>query len=419
MFKSFKYRIYPTESQKISLAKHFGANRLVWNSFLEKHNKEYSNNKKYDTYYNKANYLRAMKQGEYSFLNEINSQSLQQTLMHLDKAFKNFFRNKKQFHYPNFKSKKNKQSITIPQHIKVNYNSGITGLCKLGKIPTRFHRTLEGKIKSCTISMTASGNYYISVLCEIDKPETQAKPISKETILGIDMGLTDFAVMSNGLKIPNPKFLKLQTKRLKHFQRLFSSKKKGSINRTKHRIKVSKLYERVNNQRSDFLHKLSHYIVSDNQVNAIVTEDLAVKNMVRNHNLARSILDSSWSEFIWQLEYKSGWLDKTFLKADRFYPSSKMCSNCGYINHDLELSDREWICPVCGQKHDRDFNATFNLRDFGIDRFVPGARREQVKQSPAEPLASTGISSEKFSASQSCEAGNRRHSVSVSTCPAS
>lgn len=421
MFKSYKYRLYPSESQKVLLAKHFGSNRLIWNYFLSKHNEEHKSNpgkKEFNTYCRKADHLKAMKcDTEFTFLREINSQSLQQTLMHLDTAFKNFFRDPVQFGYPNYKSKKKKQSFTIPQHIEIDCESGVTSLCKLGNISTIFHRKLEGEIKSCVISKTPSNNYYIAILCEISKSLPQLKPVTKETILGLDMGIKDFAVMSNRIKVANPKFLKAQTKRLKHFQRIFSKKKKYSTNREKQRVKVSKLHERIDNQRSNFLHKLSRYIINDNQVNAIVVEGLAVNNMVKNHNLARAILDSSWSEFIRQLEYKSSWCGKTFLKADRFFPSSKMCNNCGYINHDLELKDRIWICPNCGSELDRDLNASYNLRQLGVERLVPRASWEQIKLSPAEPLASTSNSF--LEANQSCEVGNRGLWLNGSTCPAS
>lgn len=392
MYKAFKYRIYPSKSQEVLLAKHFGSNRLVWNHFLSKHSEEYRSNtqdKIYNTYNKKANQLKSLKKEEdYSFLNEISSQSLQQTLMHLDKSFKSFFKNPKQFKYPNFKSKKNRQSFSIPQHIKVNYESGITNLCKLGNIPTIFHRKIEGKIKSCTISKTPANSYYISILCEIDKPLPKARPVNEKSTVGIDLGIKDFLVTSSGIKIGNPKFLSQCSKKLKHHQKLLSKKQDGSKARDAQKLRVAKIHEQISNQRKDFLNKLSYYIVNDKQVNTIAVEDLSVKNMMKNHRLARGISDSSWSEFIRQLEYKCLWNGKTFYKIDKFYPSSKTCSACGNVHHELILADRIWVCPVCKKEHDRDINASLNIKRLCLEHLVPEASPEQVKQSSMEPLAS-------------------------------
>ena len=396
MNKSFQYRLYPTPKQQILLAKSFGCNRLVWNMALGKRIQLYQDTKQSTTWVNLSNELVELKkQPKYQFLKEVNSQTYQQTLKHQDKAFKSFFQKPKQFGFPQFKSRKGKQSITIPQHILANLESGYTSICKVGNIPTIFHRPLQGKIKHATISRTKAGNYYIALCCEV-KETVEAKPITLETTISIDVGLKNFAVLSTGETIDNPKFLKIAVK-VKREQRRFSRKVKGGKARKEQAVQLSKASEHIANQRKDFLQKLSHYIVSDNQTNAVVVENLNIKGMMKNHKLAGAIGDVGWGDFIRMLQYKCEWSGKSFLQIGRFEPSSKTCNVCGFVNDALTLKDRFWKCDGCGIQHNRDINAAINiknikLRELGLLKpLASGATLKQVKERPAEQITSGAL----------------------------
>ena len=395
MNKAFQYRIYPTPQQQVILAKTFGHNRFVWNRCLESRNQLYQEQKKSTNWVALSNGLIHLKQ-EYPFLKEVNSQTYQQTLKHQDKAFKSFFHNPKQFGFPRTKSRKNKQSITIPQHIKINLESGYTSICKIGNIPTIFHRPMEGKIQHATITKTRSDNYYISFCCKLDR-EMEKLSITPKTTIGIDVGLQDFAVFSNGTKVANPKFLKTSQAKLKHEQRKHSRKIKGSKSRERQRIRLAKASEHIANQRRDFLQKLTTCIVGDNQVGSIVVEDLNTKGMMKNHKLAGAIGDVGWYDFSRMLQYKCNWKGKNFLQIGRFEPSSKTCSACGFVNHELTLKDRSWLCPSCGVEHDRDINAAVNIRNMKLNalglwkdpiHLASGATPKQVKERLVEQIAS-------------------------------
>jgi putative transposase len=367
---------------------------------LDKRIKLYQETKKSTSWINLANELVGLKkQPKYQFLKEVNSQTYQQTLKHQDKAFKSFFQKPKQFGFPQFKSRKGKQSITIPQHIQTNLESGYTSICKIGNIPTIFHRPLEGKIQHATISKTKAGNYFISFCCET-KEAVEVKSVTPETTVGIDVGLKSFAILSTGTKINNPKFLKTSAVKVKHEQRKLSSKVKGSTARKKQQIRLAKVSEHVANQRKDFLQKLSHAIVSDNQTNAVVVEDLNIKGMMKNHKLAAAIADVGWSDFMRMLAYKCEWNGKSFFQIGRFEPSSKTCSVCGFVNHALTLENRTWECGGCGVQHDRDINAATNIRDIKLrelgllkpqENLASGATPKQVKERPAEQIASGAL----------------------------
>jgi putative transposase len=395
MNKSFQYRIYPTPQQQSILAKTFGHNRFVWNHCLESRIQLYQEQKKSTNWIGLSNGLVQLKK-DYPFLKEANSQTYQQTLKHQDRAFKAFFKNPKQFGFPNTKSRKSKQSVTIPQHIKVDTESGYTTICKVGNVPTIFHRPLDGKIQHATITKTKAGNYYISFCCKLEV-EVEKEPVSSETTIGIDVGLKDFAVLSDGTKIANPRFMKASQARLKHEQRKHSRKVKGSKSREKQRVKLAKLSEHVANQRKDFLQKLSTSIVSDSQVGSVVAEDLNVKGMMKNHKLAGAIGDVGWNDFSRMLQYKCEWTGKNFLQIGRFEPSSKTCSDCGFVNTGLTLKDRSWLCPSCGREHDRDINAAVNIKNMKLKslglrndpvHLAPGATLEQVKERLVEQIAS-------------------------------
>ena len=257
--------------------------------------------------------------------------------------------------YPKFKSRKARQSIRYPQRFKVDGSK--VYLPKVGWVKAIYHRPLEGEMKSCTVSKTKSGKYVISIQCEIEIDE----PVFEGGHIGVDLGIKDFATLSTGEKIDNPKWLRDAEKKLSKAQRQMSRKGKGSKNWEKARLKVARLHEKVTNQRRDFHHKLSRRLVEENRI--ITLENLNVKGMVRNHKLAKSIADAGWSGFVSMIEYKGQWYGSQSEKINRFFPSSKTCHQCGAINQNLVLSDRTWVCTKCGLVHDRDINAALNIKD--------------------------------------------------------
>ncbi len=364
MLKSYKYRMYPNREQEMEIARHIGCCRFVFNNSLQKKIEAYEKEKKSLSCFDLNRMLPDMKK-EFEWLNDVNSQSLQQENNHLDNAFKKFFREKKGF--PNFKSKKNpKKSFSIPQNIVIDFKANKISLPKIGTIKAVLHRTFKGKIKTSTVSMSPTGKYFISVLVEDDKKIPRQKKFTFKNTVGIDVGITHFAALSTGEKIENPKYLKKSIERLKILQRRASKKKKCSANRKKANLKVSLLHEKIANQRNDFLHKFTHKIVSENQ--AVAIETLNIAEMTKNHCLARAINDASWSECFRQLEYKCEWKGKTLLQIGQFKPSSKICNVCGEINNNLDLSMREWICQKCKTKHDRDLNAAINIKKFALQK---------------------------------------------------
>lgn len=297
---------------------------------------------------------------ETEWLKEVNSQSLQSALVNLDAAYVRFFREKKGF--PKFKSKHCRQSFQVPQHGKVG--DSFVQIPKVGKIKAVIHRKYVGSIKTITISRTTTGKFFASVLCDDGYDAPMKLPITDDSTIGIDLGLKSFAVLSSGERIANPQFLKKSSKAIIRRSRVLSRRKKGGKNYNKARHKLAVTYEKISNQRKDFLHKTTTRLVRDNQTNAFAIEDLAVANMVRNRRLAHSISDVGWGEFRRQLEYKAQKSGKTVLVIGRFEPSSKTCS-CGKVNHELTLSDRVWSC-ICGASHDRDLLAANNIKQFAL-----------------------------------------------------
>lgn len=356
MFTSYYFRLYPSPQQAELLRKHFGACRFVYNRFLAERKAIYDATGCTPNYNSDAARLTKLKQ-ELEWLYEIDSQALQAELRQLDTAYSRFF--KKLAELPKFHNKKtDRHSFPVPQGVKIKNDRLHIPKFKEG-IRVRLHRPVEGKIKHATVSMNRAGQYFVSICVE---RETAPLPkIEKE--IGVDLGLKDLVTCSDGQVFENIRPYRTLEKRLKRLHRSLSKKVKGSKSRERARLKLAKLYQRISNIRSDRLHKVSHEITRDNQ--AIYLEDLNVAGMAKNRKLAKSISDASLSELVRQIEYKAIRRGRAVTKIDRFYPSSKTCSSCGFVNKELTLSDRSWICPDCQTEHDRDLNAALNILSEG------------------------------------------------------
>jgi putative transposase len=365
MLKAFKYKINPTKEQTTLLNKHIGASRFVYNLALECKQMAWAGNRVNLSCFVLHSQLKGLK-AECEWLKEINSQSLQQSITNLDKAYTAFFKGQNSF--PKFKKKSNGGSFNIPQNVVLENGKLIIPKFKKG-IDIVLHRPIKGLIRQATISITPTGKYFVSILCETGEAIKPKAKVKEKTTVGIDLGIKTYLVSSDGQEFDNPKFLRKAQSKLKYVQRKYS-KHKGK--RTKHRLAI--LHEKVTNQRKDFLHKTSSELIKNHDSLAI--EDLAVSNMVKNHNLAQSISDASWSTFVTMLEYKAEWYGKNILKIGRFEPSSKLHANCGYINKDITLSDREWFCPKCGELVSRDVNAAINIKNFALKNILSGTDRK-------------------------------------------
>jgi putative transposase len=400
MYRAIKVRIYPNPEQSQKLSQVMGAARWWWNYALNLCNQTYKETGKGLSQVALNKVLPVLKKEEQTaWLGECYSQVLQSTTLNLTKAFKNFF--EKRAKYPRFKSYHGKQSCQYPQNCQVVENG--VKVPQIGVIKASIHRLFDGQLKTVTITKVATGKYYASFLFDTDEATPQLVTAGK--VIGIDLGLKDFCIAHDGektSKYPNPRHIKKHEKNLARKQAKLARKKKGSKSRDKAKRLVAKVHERISNARQDYLHKLSRKIVNDNQV--VVVENLNIKGMVRNHNLAKAISEVGWGMFVNFLDYKLQQKGGLLVEIDRWFPSSKTCSHCFYQMSDLPLDIRKWTCPSCGTHHDRDENAAKNIRAEGIRQILvsgtgttaeggdvrpKGGRKSVLRHSPVNSEAST------------------------------
>lgn len=359
--RAFRFRCYPTQDQQAALARTFGCARFVYNHMLRLRTDAWFQRQERVGYHETSAALTVLKkQPEFAWLNDVSSVPLQQSLRHLQTAYANFFA--KRGKYPAFKSKHDKQSAEYTTSA-FKWDGQSLRLAKMDKaLQVRFSRSIPkaAKVTTVTVSRDAAGRYFVSMLCD---DALQALP-ETESKVGIDLGLTHFAILSSGKKIAAPNFFRKSEAKLAKLQRRLAKKVKGSKNRAKARVKVALVHAHISDARRDFLHKLSTRLVRENQV--IAVETLAVSNMQKNRCLSKSISDAGWAEFLRQLEYKAQWYGRTLVGVDRWFPSSKRCSDCGSTVDKMPLNVREWTCPECGSVHDRDVNAARNVLAAGL-----------------------------------------------------
>ena len=366
MLKAIKIRIYPSQEEIGYINRQLGCCRFVYNNCLAYKKDNYEKEKKSISSSETIKHIVTLK-NNYVFLKDVHSKVLQQSVRDLNQAYDSFFKLHKG--YPKFKSKhNNKQSCRFPKDAIIGINGNRISLIKtlkdiLFKCSRKDEKYLnknQDKISSITLTKLPSNQFYLSVL--IDKPN-EIRPANNNAV-GIDLGIKDFVITSDGEVFNNPHFKKSQSDKIKRLQRQLSRKQKGSNNRNKARIRLTKAYKKINDKKQYYLHQVSNTLINENQV--ICMEDLNVKGMLRNHKLAESIQEMDFGEFKRILEYKANWYNRKIVYVDRFYPSSKTCHNCGYINKDLKLSDRQWVCPQCGEVIERDYNAALNILEEGL-----------------------------------------------------
>lgn len=366
MLKAYKYRLNPTKKQVELINKHIGTTRFLYNLALETKQTAYAGYGVNLSCFALHKQLTDLKK-ECEWLKDVNSQSMQQAITDLDAAYTKFFKGQTQF--PKYKSKhSSKQAFRVPQSVVVDQEKQLLVIPKFKEgIDVVIHREIKGEIRQATISKTPTGKYFVSILVENTKNLPVKPKIKENKAIGIDLGIKHFLITSNGEKVENPKFLKKALPKLKYIQRKYS-KHKGK--RTKKRLVL--LHESIANKRKDFLHKVSSKLIRENQT--ICFEDLNIRGMIKNNSLSQSISDVGWGMFVFMLKYKAGWQGKNIVQIGRFEPSSKTCSCCGKINKELTLSDREWKCEGCGVTHDRDVNASKNIKSFALKKQLCAGR---------------------------------------------
>ena len=368
MFKAFKYRLYPTAPQAEKINQNIGCSRFVYNQLLDDRIKVWKETKQ------RSKKTYSILKDEHGFLKNADSRALKHAQANLYEAYEKFFK-EPLAGFPKFKSKhKCRWSYTTDNNSDtVRFDGNRLRLPKVGYVKVVEHRLHEGRILTATISHERSGEYYASVLCEVEQPKTL--PVT-DKVVGIDLGLHDFIVCSDGTRVEAPKHFRKSEQKLAERQRAFSRTQKGSNGHEKARLKVARCHQKIKNQRNDFLQKLSTKLIRENQ--GICLEDLSVKGMERNHKLSKSVTDASFSRFVSMLEYKAEWYGRKIIKVDRFYPSTQLCSGCDYKNESIKglrgLKAREWICPKCGEVHDRDLNASRNILKEGLKSAEPTER---------------------------------------------
>lgn len=364
MLKAYKFRIYPNNEQKEQINKTFGCCRFVYNNILYYKKEMYEKENKSLSKLDCNNYCNHVLKSKYVWLREVDKFALTNSIYNMNNAYNKFF--KENTGYPKFKSKHNNYKSYTTNYtngnIFIDFDNNKIKLPKLKYVKSKIHRNFFGNIKSATITQVPSGKFYVSVL--VETTDIKKKPILDKNV-GIDLGIKDLCITSDGEKFENPKTIKKYEKKLARLGRSLSRKEKGSNNFNKVKKKLAKCHEKITNIRCDYLHKVSHKIISENQV--IITEDLQVSNMIKNHKLARCIADASWYKLTRLLMYKSNWYGRTYIKINTFYASSQLCHICGYkYSGTKDLSTRKWICPKCNTKHDRDVNAAKNILQEGL-----------------------------------------------------
>ena len=375
MFKAYKYRIYPTKEQSELINKHIGSCRFIYNLALEVKNYAYATQRKNITCFDLIGQLPELKT-QCAWLNDVDSQALQQSVINLDKAFTQFFKGHASF--PKFKNKHTTQSFRNPHGGKVEIKQGKLYQPKFKQgISIVIDKEFKGKIKSTTISRTPTGKYFVSLLVDTEIDQPKKKAIKENTSIGIDLGVKSFIVTSEGVKVDNPKHLQKSLSHLKYLSRQHSKKKKDSSNRKKSQLRLSLQHEKIANQRKDFLHKLSTNLVKNHDT--LCFETLQIENMLKNHKLAQAIQSSGWGIFVEMCKYKAEWYGKNVLQIPTFQPSTKICSKCGHTNHSLTLADRKWLCPICNTLHDRDVNAAINIKNYSLKNCGGVHRKKPVE----------------------------------------
>lgn len=364
MLRAYKYRLLPTVQQKEQLKKFFGVARFAYNLGLETKIAAYTSAKVNLSCFDLIKQMVELKK-EYDWINDCPAQAIQMSLRNLDNAYTKFF---KGGGFPKFKNKNKKQSVSFPQNTEIDFENNKIRLPKLKWVDCIYDRQFYGQIKTVTVSKTTTNKYFVSVLIDNQVELPKKKPLIERTTVGIDLGIKTLAVLSDGKQFDNPKFFRTAAANLRRQQRSLTRKKKGSKNREKQRLVVARCYEKITNQRKDYLQKISTNIIQD--FDTVCMEDLNVKGMMKNEKLSLAISEIGWSNLKSMLEYKAEWYGKNIVTIGRFEPSSKICSNCGTINKELQLQHRKWTCKKCNTEHDRDKNAAINIKNFGL-RYKP------------------------------------------------